>query len=195
MRPVFLIYRSKGQFECFHLWWLRRWLNRPGWSSMALLLVFRLHFYLSVSCSLAIWIFTCFLYPADTCHQVFTCLLHFQTKVQPAAGGAPWLQGGELPHACPPCSAAQRACSGGKFGNFGNFCNFRIAYIHGLFSSVTMPINNDSHVRTWALDTTSHCRGLATSTGRFSHSRSWSFSEDESPETLGVIISFIVISV
>ena len=120
MRSVFLIYPSKGRFGCFHLWWLRRWLNRPGWSSMALLLVFRLHFYLSVSCSLAIWIFTCFLYPADTCHQVFICLLHFQTKVQPAAGGAPWLQGGELPHACPPCSAAQRACSGSNFGNFGN---------------------------------------------------------------------------
>ena len=45
----------------------------------------------------------------------------FQLKVQLATGGAPWLQGGELPHSRPPCSAAQRACSGGSFGNFGNF--------------------------------------------------------------------------
>ena len=52
---------------------------------------------------------------------VFICLLHLQLKVQLATGGAPWLQGGELPHPRPPCSAAQRACSGGGFGNFGNF--------------------------------------------------------------------------
>ena len=51
----------------------------------------------------------------------FLVFLHFQLKVQLATGVAPWLQGGELPHACPPCSAAQRACSGGDFGKFGNF--------------------------------------------------------------------------
>ena len=49
----------------------------------------------------------------------FLVFLHFQLKVQLATGGAPWLQGGELPHPRPPCSAAQRACSGGSSGNFG----------------------------------------------------------------------------
>ena len=59
----------------------------------------------------------------------FLVFLHFQLKVQLATGGAPWLQGGELPHPRPPCSAAQRACSGGDFGKFGNFGNFGKAYM------------------------------------------------------------------
>ena len=74
---------------------------------------FILHLHLSFSSSLAIRIFTCYL--------CFICVLHLQLKVQLATGGAPWLQGGELPHPRPPCSAAQRACSGGSSGNFGNF--------------------------------------------------------------------------
>ena len=82
---------------------------------------FGLHFQLSFSSSLAIRIFTCYL--------CFICVLHLQLKVQPATGGAPWLQGGELPHPRPPCSAAQRACSGGDFGKFGNFGNFGKAYM------------------------------------------------------------------
>ena len=45
---LFLIYLSKGQFGCFQLWCLRRWLNRPGWSSIALLVVLN-----------SIFIFTC----------------------------------------------------------------------------------------------------------------------------------------
>ena len=53
----------------------------------------------------------------------FLVFLHFQLKVQLATGGAPWLQGGELPHPRPPCSAAQPACSGGSFSKFGNFDN------------------------------------------------------------------------
>ena len=110
---AFLIYPSKGQFGCFQLWCLRRWLNRPGWSSMALLVVsyciFTSLFHLHLPFAFSHVIY------------VFICLLHLQLKVQLATGVAPWLQGGELHHPRPPCSAAQRACSGGSSGNFGNF--------------------------------------------------------------------------
>lgn len=120
---AFLIYPSKGQFGCC-LWCLRRWLNRPGWSSMALLVVsyciFTSLFHLHLPFAFSHVIY------------VFICLLHLQLKVQLATGGAPWLQGGELPHPRPPCSAAQRArlASGGSFGNFGNFDNAYMVFSH-----------------------------------------------------------------
>ena len=169
---------------------MKRWLNRPGWSSMALLLVFDCIF-TSVSCSFAIWIFTCFLYPADTCHQVFICLLHFQTKVQPGAGSAPWLQGGELPHACPPCSAAQRACSGGNFGNFGNFGNAYMVFSHLWQCQLTMILTSGPELSTQRA--TAESSLLLPADFPFPGPRS--FSEDESPETLEIIISFIITSV
>ena len=67
--------------------------------------------------------------------------------------------------------------------------------LHDLFWSVTMPIANEPRVRTWALDTTSHCGGLAISTGRFSLSRSSVLFGGWITWLLGIMISFIFLSV